>query len=72
MSGLLKSVIAQQGDTVDLIAYRCYDGDTSQVPAILDANPGLADLGLILPHGTTVLLPEKPRETAKTPINLWD
>lgn len=64
-------VIARQGETVDQIAARCYDGDTSMVPAILEANPGLADLGAALPHGTKVTLP--PRiPPATRPISLWD
>lgn len=64
-------VLARQGDTVDQIAARCYDGDTSMVMAVLDANPGLAALGVILPMGTPVTLP--PRQPAvKTTISLWD
>ncbi|MBC7907043.1 MAG: tail protein X [Rhodospirillaceae bacterium] len=67
----LRSVIAKQGETVDQIAARCYDGDTAMVPAILAANPGLADLGTALPHGTTVMLPEKIT-IPKTLTSLWD
>ncbi len=64
-------VLARQGETVDQIAARCYDGDTGMVSAILEANPGLATLGPALPHGTPVILPPR-RATAKTPISLWD
>lgn len=67
----LKSVLAKQGETVDQIAARCYDGDTAMVPAILEANPGLAALGAALPHGTPVILPPRVA-TAKTLTSLWD
>lgn len=66
------TVIARQGDTVDLIAARCYDGDTSMVAAIYEANPGLATFGPILPHGTAVILPERVAAPAAATVNLWD
>jgi len=68
---MANTVRAKQGETVDQIAARCYDGDTSMTVAILEANPGLADLGAQLPHGTTVILPEKQTATATT-TSLWD
>jgi phage tail protein X len=36
---------------------------------VLDANPGLADLGVILPLGTRVLVPAAPEATG-TPVPL--
>lgn len=65
-----RTVISQQGDTVDLIAARHYDGDTAMTVAILEANPGLAAHGPILPHGTTVVLPPRKTKTKKK-IALW-
>lgn len=65
------TVLARQSETVDQIAARCYDGDTSMVAAILEANPGLAALGALLPHGTAVVLPERVAPT-QTRISLWD
>ena len=62
-----------EGDTVDLIAFRHY-GDEALAPAIFDANPGLADLGPILPPGTLVRLPDPeslPPPEAPAPIRLW-
>jgi hypothetical protein len=35
---------------------------------VLDANPGLADLGVILPLGTRVLVPAAPEATG-TPLS---
>lgn len=66
------AVIARQGETVDQIAARCYGGDTAMTLAILEANPGLAALGPILPHGTVVALPAARTETAAPTISLWD
>jgi phage tail protein X len=64
-------VIARQGETVDQIAARCYDGDTAMTALILAANHGLAAFGPTLPHGTPVSLP--PRQvSAKKLISLWD
>lgn len=60
---------ANQGETVDLVAWRVH-GDTDMVEAILDANPGLAALGPILPMGTPVMIPTRaPAKT--TPLTLW-
>lgn len=66
-----RTVQSRQGDTVDLIAARYYDGDTAMTVAILEANPGLAGLGPILPHGKRVTLPERRPKTSQG-INLWD
>ena len=43
------------------------------VEATLDANPGLAGLGVILPRGTVVRLPEFVVEEQATAVRrLWD
>ncbi|HAR05712.1 MAG TPA: phage tail protein, partial [Pseudomonas sp.] len=40
---------------------------------VLDANPGLADLGPVIPHGTLVQLPEQAvRAEQRQMVNLWD
>ncbi len=62
---------AHQGDTVDLMAYRHY-GSTDMAEAILLANPGLAALGPVLPHGTLVVLPPALPPTPRPAITLWD
>ena len=60
-------VIAAQGDSVDLIAYRRY-GSHGMEQAILEANPGLAALGPIIPLGTRIVLPiENIRDRASSP-----
>lgn len=67
-------VIAQQGDTVDLLCWRHYGHTAGITEQVLIANPGLARLGAVLPLGTPVLLPElaEPPAPTQTLINLWD
>jgi len=68
-------VIAQQGDTVDLLCYR-YLGTTQGgvVEATYERNRGLADLGPVLPLGTEVDLADMPATPAGTieTVQLWD
>ncbi len=59
------------GDVVDLICHRHYQGTSGQVEAVYTANPGLADLGPVLPAGIVILLPDPP-PVAATIIRLWD
>lgn len=66
-------VRALQGDTLDAICWRHYGRTAGVVELALEANPGLADLGPVLPMGTPVNLPPVPpaREERRT-IQLWD
>ncbi|MCB4794256.1 tail protein X [Pseudomonas sp. NP21570] len=69
----MASLRAQQGDTVDAICWRHYGRTAGVVEQVLDANPGLADLGPVIPHGTQVLLPEQAvRAEQRQMVNLWD
>ncbi|RRA47068.1 tail protein X, partial [Cronobacter sakazakii] len=43
---------ALQGDTLDAICARHYGRTEGVVETVLTANPGLAELGAVLPHGT--------------------
>lgn len=65
-------VYAMQGDTLDA-AFA--PGITGALRAwsrrCCKANPGLSELGVILPHGTAVDLPDVESPTAET-LNLWD
>lgn len=66
-------VRAMQGDTVDMICQRHYGRTAAVTEAVLDANPGLAELGPILPPGTLVELPElAPPPQNNNLIQLWD
>lgn len=69
----MASLRAQQGDTVDAICWRHYGRTAGVVEQVLDANPGLADLGPVIPHGTQVQLPEQAvRAEQRQVVNLWD
>lgn len=66
-------VASQQGDTVDLLVYRHFGRTAGLVEVVLELNPGLADLGPVLPLGTVVELPTAQAEqTSKKLIQLWD
>lgn len=65
--------MTRQGDTADYIAWKHYGTqDGRVVEQLVDANPGLADHGPVLPAGILVDLPDvKPEDTAKV-VRLWD
>lgn len=65
-------VIASQGDTLDALCYRRYERTEGVVEAVLAVNPGLAELGAVLPHGTAVELPVVESSTTSETVNLWD
>lgn len=61
-----------QGDTLDFICWKFYGQQSGAVEAVLLANPGLADLGPVLPENTVVTLPELPKPASEVqPIRLW-
>lgn len=69
----MATVIANQGDTVDAICWRYYGRTAGVTEAVLDANPGLAALGPVIPHGTAVTLPDAaPQAEQRQVVNLWD
>ena len=69
----MKTITAIQYDTVDAICWREYGRSSGVVEMVLAANPGLAELGIFLPMGTQVTLPdiETPQQIKQT-IQLWD
>ncbi len=69
----MASLRAQQGDTVDAMCWRHYGRTAGVVEQVLEANPGLADLGPVIPHGTLIELPEQAvRAAQRQVVNLWD
>lgn len=75
MAGLVDTLTARQGDTLDALIWRERGLGTADLPAVLAANPGLAALGALLPKGTTVNLPAitAPATAVRTDVvNLWD
>ena len=67
-------VRASQGDTLDLLCFRYYGRTASVVEAALNANPGLADLGAVLPAGTLLTLPDaaKTMQASIEQVQLWN
>ncbi|MEN3113070.1 tail protein X [Uliginosibacterium paludis] len=76
MATLLNTVRSRQGDTLDALCWRYYGATQGHVEAVLEANPGLAELGAVLPMDTEVRMPAASarRNTASTTetLNLWD
>lgn len=66
-------VHAHQRDTLDAICYRAYGRTAGVTEQVLQANPGLAELGPTLPHGTPVTLPDITQQPSRAPtVQLWD
>ncbi len=63
---------ALQGDTLDAICVRYYGHTEGVVETVLAANPGLAELGVVLPHGTAVELPDVQTAPVAETVNLWE
>jgi phage tail protein X len=68
-----QTYIASNGDTAELIAWKVYGTqDARVVEQLLDANPGLADLGPELIAGTSVMLPTISTTAQLQGRRLWD
>jgi phage tail protein X len=65
-------VITQQYDTVDALCWRYYGRTQGVTERVLEANPGLATYGAVLPHGLAVELPEFVPEPVTATLQLWD
>lgn len=63
---------ASQGDTLDLICQRHYGRTQGTTEAVLQANPGLAAQGALLPMGTEVKLPRLNLQPVRRSVVLWD
>lgn len=63
---------AQQGDTLDQICIRYYSRTAGVFEAVLSANPGLAELGAVLPYGTEIELPDVQSSAVSDTVNLWE
>ncbi|SPJ33417.1 tail protein X [Kushneria phyllosphaerae] len=69
---MARTVRAVQGDTVDALCYRHYGGTKSLVERVYEHNPGLSELGPILPMGTAVTLPDINTPPSRARVQLWD
>lgn len=59
-----------QGEVLDRIV-RDHYGRADVIVAVLEANPGLADLGPVLPPRTRVVLPDLPDPATLPTWRLW-
>lgn len=69
----MNTYLTSQGDTLDYICWKYYGQQSGAVELVLEANPGLADLGEVLPLNTQIILPDLPEPATEVqPIRLWD
>jgi phage tail protein X len=72
MEGCVRFYRSKAGDTADIIAWVIYGRqDGRLVETLLDANPGLADLGPVLPAGIRVAVPDAPEPARVEGVRLW-
>lgn len=67
---IYETYISDEGDMVDMIAYRRF-GDSTATAAILDANPGLAALGPVLERGVVIRIPVPIKKDRSQSTRLW-
>lgn len=68
-----QTYLTSDGDTADYIAWKYYGTQEGRVlEQLLDANPGLADRGPVLPGGVTITMPDIVLETEAQGVRLWD
>lgn len=72
-----RKLVARQGDKLDLMLWRDMGLGASEVGRVLRANPGLADLGPILPIGAIVTVPatntaQQNATRIRATVKLWD
>lgn len=71
MAERFETYICEEGDMIDLIAYKRFGKHGAEV-AILDANPGLASQGPILPLGLAIRIPVPEVKDRVDLGNLWE
>lgn len=72
MGACVRFYRSKEGDTADSIAWAVYGRqDGRLVETLLDANPGMADLGPVLPAGRRLLIPDAPEPARVQGVRLW-
>lgn len=72
---MAEMIRSRQGETIDAAIWRARGLGPADLPGILATNPGLADVGTILPTGTTIVVPPASSAPAVAPrdiVQLWD
>ncbi|KUR39854.1 tail protein X [Salmonella enterica] len=64
--------LALRGDTLDAFCVRYSGRAGGVVETVVAANPGLAELGGVLPHGTGGELPDVQTAPVAETGNLWE
>jgi len=63
----------RDGDMLDALCQQHYGRAAGAVEAVLTANPGLANIGAILPAGIVIELPALPAPArTRHTVKLWD
>ncbi len=65
-------LVAQQRETVEMMCLRYYGKTAGVTESVLEANPGLANLGIFLPYGHQVEMPDQVPPSASDTVQLWD
>ncbi len=63
--------VTGEGEMLDAICHRYYQGRAGATEAVLEANLGLAKAGLVLPVSIAIELPDLEPATQST-VSLWD
>lgn len=61
----------KQGDVLDAVVFKYYEGQAGALEQVLEANKGLVKHGPILPAGLAVVLPDLPKPSQKVSVTLW-
>ncbi len=61
-----------EGRTVDMIVWKHYGNTPGSLEAVLEANPGLAAYGPVLPSGILIELPSITPPKPAEKVRLWD
>ncbi|WP_430735370.1 tail protein X [Halodesulfovibrio aestuarii] len=61
----------KQGDVLDAVVFKYYEGQPGAIEQVMDANRGLAKYGPVLPAGLAIVLPDLPKPSQKESVTLW-
>ena len=69
---MMQTYRTSDGDTLDYIAWKFYETlEGRVVEQLLDANPGIADLGPVLQAGVLVKMPDIAPQQQEQGVRLW-
>ena len=72
----MTTYVTSDGDVLDAVIAAHYgprpDALGEVLQAVLDANPGLAERGAVLPAGVEIALPQLPGPPSIPTVRLWD